>query len=290
MTVRHDMRTSLPAPDYDEAADTDAALPQAYLVSSLEKGLRILTEFSAREPVLGTSELSKRLNAPRTTAYRLLQTLETLGFLERDGRVHFRLGVSALRIGFQYLDSLRLTQAGTPVLERLRDACALDSHLMMRDGREVVCIASVQVRNQQFGITANCQVGTRLPAHATGYGHVLMGTMTDEEITALYLHMPLERFSDHTPGTTRSLIRHIRESLTHDYTIDLPGGHLPYAAIIAAVYDHSGKIVAALGSLVQESDVHQPREREVLGQQVHAAALELSICLGYRPDVDRTLE
>ncbi|MGE8473577.1 MAG: helix-turn-helix domain-containing protein, partial [Paraburkholderia hospita] len=72
-----------------------------YRVPGLERGLRILTEFSPREPVLGAPELSKRLGIPRTTVFRLLQTLESLGFLERADRDrNYRLGVAVLRLGF----------------------------------------------------------------------------------------------------------------------------------------------------------------------------------------------
>ncbi|EAY64596.1 Transcriptional regulator [Burkholderia cenocepacia PC184] len=107
-------------PGDDESSGGGAS---SYLVPGLERGLRILAEFSAREPVLGAPELSKRIGIPRTTTFRLLQTLEALGFLERvNGDRYFRLGVGVLRLGFEYLNSLELTDLGTPVLERLRDS------------------------------------------------------------------------------------------------------------------------------------------------------------------------
>src|SRR5471032_2021776 len=69
-----------------------------YIVPGLERGLKILAEFSPREPVLGAPELSKRLKIPRTTVFRLLQTLESLGFLERaDKDRNYRLGVAGSR-------------------------------------------------------------------------------------------------------------------------------------------------------------------------------------------------
>jgi IclR-like helix-turn-helix domain-containing protein len=100
-------------------ADEESAGGSTYLVPGLERGLRILAEFSAREPVLGAPELSKRIGIPRTTTFRLLQTLEALGFLERvNGDRYFRLSVAVLRLGFEYLSSLELTDVGTPILER----------------------------------------------------------------------------------------------------------------------------------------------------------------------------
>src|SRR5258707_6222580 len=116
-------KTSAPDGRNDVAENTeDTAAGVSYLVPGLERGLRILSEFSAREPVLGAPELSKRIGIPRTTTFRLLQTLEALGFLERaTGDRHFRLGVAVLRLGLGYLSSLGLTYLRTAILERLRD-------------------------------------------------------------------------------------------------------------------------------------------------------------------------
>lgn len=66
-----------------DSVDEGAAEGAIYLVPGLGRGLRILSEFSSREPVLAAPELSKRISIPRTTTFRLLQTLESLGFLER---------------------------------------------------------------------------------------------------------------------------------------------------------------------------------------------------------------
>src|SRR6201985_338452 len=131
--------------DSSDSTDDDSAGGSTYLVPGLERGLRILAEFSAREPVLGAPKLSKRIAIPRTPTFRLLQTLEALGFLERvNGDRYFRLSVAVLRLGFEYLSSLELTDVGTPILEQLRDATGLSSHLLIRDQRDVVFVAKAQ--------------------------------------------------------------------------------------------------------------------------------------------------
>lgn len=134
-----------------DSTDEESAGGSTYLVPGLERGLRILAEFSAREPVLGAPELSKRIGIPRTTTFRLLQTLEALGFLERvNGDRYFRLSVAVLRLGFEYLSSLELTDVGTPILERLRDATGLSTHLLIRDQRDVVFVAKAQTHAPMF--------------------------------------------------------------------------------------------------------------------------------------------
>lgn len=266
----------------DEGADEGAGA-STYLVPGLERGLRILTEFSAREPVLGAPELSRRIGIPRTTTFRLLQTLEALGFLERvNGDRQFRLGVAVLRLGFEYLSSLELTDFGQPVLERLRDATGLSTHLLIRDGRDVVFVAKAQTRDPMFS-SVKVHVGTRLPAHATVHGQVLMGDLTLSELRALYPEKQLERYTERTPATVADLHARVRESAEQGYALSEASFETGISVVSAPVRDQSGKIVAAITATVPRSDIGGEAERTPLIAAVCGAAIDLSMRLNYRP-------
>ncbi|NML31387.1 IclR family transcriptional regulator [Paraburkholderia antibiotica] len=268
------------------AADDDSASGSTYLVPGLERGLRILAEFSAREPVLGAPELSKRIGIPRTTTFRLLQTLEALGFLERvNGDRYFRLSVAVLRLGFEYLSSLELTDVGTPILERLRDATGLSTHLLIRDQRDVVFVAKAQTHEPMFS-SVKVHVGTRLPAHATVHGQVLMGDLSFEELRQLYPEPQLERFTERTPATVEELYGRVRESAALGYAVSEASFERGISVVSAPVRDQSGKIAAALTITIPRSDIGESAEREPLVISVCQAALELSERLSYRPRSD----
>ena len=161
--------------------------------------------------MLGAPELSKRLGIPRTTVFRLLQTLESLGFLERaDKDRNYKLGIAVLRLGFEYLVSLELTDLGLPVIESLRDATGFTTHIVIRDGRDVVFVAKAQSQAPVFS-SIRVNVGTRLPAHATTHGHVLMGDLSLKELHALYPEGALNRMTNATPETVDALYEVIRE-------------------------------------------------------------------------------
>jgi len=227
--------------------------------------------------------LSKRIGIPRTTTFRLLQTLEALGFLERaNSDRHFRLGVAVLRLGFEYLSSLELTDFGTPVLERLRDATGLSTHLLIRDARDVVFVAKAQTHDPMFS-SVKVHVGTRLPAHATVHGQVLMGDLTLDELRALYPEPQLERFTERTPATVDELYERVRESAAQGYAISEASFERGISVVSAPVRDQSGKIVAAITATVPRSDIGASGEREPLIVAVCSAAVDLSTRLNYRP-------
>jgi DNA-binding IclR family transcriptional regulator len=273
----------------DETNDGEAeagSSNSAYLVPGLERGLRILAEFSAREPVLGAPELSKRIGIPRTTTFRLLQTLEALGFLERaNGDRHFRLGVAVLRLGFEYLSSLELTDFGTPILERLRDATGFTAHLVIRDQRDVVFVAKAQSHQSMFS-SVKVQVGTRLPAHATVHGHVLMGDLTPGALRELYPEKKLEQFTERTPATVDELYERVRECAAAGFAVSEASFERGISVVTAPVRDQSGKIVAAVTVTVPRSDLGEPDDRRQLIETVCGAACDLSARLNYRPSAD----
>ncbi len=86
----------------DNGADT-------YLVPALARGLRLLEEFRQGSRTLGAPELARRLDLPRATVFRILSTLEHMGFLERlDGGGEYRLGMAVLRL---YGECVQLMEA-----------------------------------------------------------------------------------------------------------------------------------------------------------------------------------
>lgn len=266
----------------------DARNDSNYVVPGLERGLRILAEFSPREPVLGAPELSKRLGIPRTTVFRLLQTLESLGFLERaDKDRNYRLGVAVLRLGFEYLSSLELTDLGLPVIDSLRDATGFTAHIVIRDGRDVVFVAKAQNAGNAFG-SVRVNVGTRLPAHATTHGHVLMGDLSLAQLRALYPERALERVTKATPETVDALFNVIRDDARRGYGIGNSAFERDISVVTAPVRNEASRIVAVVTVTVPRPEIDAALVAEGLVEKVVRAAAELSRRLNYRSDDENT--
>ncbi|WP_207003830.1 IclR family transcriptional regulator [Trinickia mobilis] len=261
----------------DDKAET------TYMVPGLERGLKILTEFSPREPVLGAPELAKRLRIPRTTVFRLLQTLEALGFLERaDKDRNYRLGVAVLRLGFEYLSSLELTDLGLPIIEALRDETGLTSHIVIRDGRDVVFVAKAQSHAPIFS-SVKVNVGTRLPAHATTHGHVLMGDLSLAELRALYPEATLERYTKSTPETVDELYERVHEYAERGYAVSNSSFERGISVVTAPVRNDTGGIVAVITTTIPRPEIDTSLLDAGLVDKVLCAADKLSLRLNYRP-------
>ncbi|WP_397473187.1 IclR family transcriptional regulator [Pusillimonas sp.] len=248
-----------------------------YSVPGLERGLRILSEFTRESPVLTAPELARRLDVPRTTIFRLLVTLESLGFVERavNGR-EYQLGTAVLKLGFEYLASLTLTELGGPILERLRDELDYSANLVVRDGRDIVYVQKAAAGSI---FTSSVHIGTRLPAHATVLGRVLLSHHGFEALRALYPEDSLRPYGPNTPPTLEALYGFLQEDKKRGHII-AEGFFEPNISTVAApVFSQDGLVAAALGVTVPEGKIPQT-QRQALVDNVVAAAAHLSECLG----------
>lgn len=249
-----------------------------YTVPALERGLRMLGEFTRETSVIGAPEFARRLGLPRSTVFRLLATLEKMGFVERSGN-DYRLGVAVLRLGFEYIASLELTELGQPVLQRLCDEIRYPVNLVVRDSRHIVYIAKVAPPTP---FASSVRVGTRLPAHATVLGRILLEDLTLPELRVLYPEEHLEEFSSNTPKTVLELFNMVEIDRQRGYVLGEGFFEASISTIAAPVRDHSSHIVAALGATIPAAHIDEDRI-EFLVQRVRAAADELSGLLNYQP-------
>jgi len=251
-----------------------------YTVPALERGLRLLGEFSRQDRVLGAPELARRLNIPRSTVFRMLNTLESLGFVRKaDGGAAYKLDMAVLRLGFEYLASLEITDLSRPLLERVRDATGYSTNLVVRDRRSAVVVAKVSAPTP---FVSTVFVGTRLPAHATLLGRAVMCDLALPELRELYGDEPLPPHSPHTPRTVAALHALLQEDRARGYVIERGFYEAIVGSIAAPVRDGSGRVIAALGVTIPTPGPDEPAidEGSVI-RAVCAAAHELSALLDY---------
>lgn len=260
-----------------------AELPSAedrYHVPALARGLQLLSQFSREQPELSGAELARQLNLPRASVFRMLCTLEQAGFLERcvDG-VHYKLGLGVLRLGFELLASMELTELGRPVIEELRERSGYSAHLVVRDGREVVFIAKVAGRSSLF---QSVQVGARLPAHATVLGRVLLSDLSAGELAALYRHASLAAYTAKTPTTLSALSELIAQDRQRGHGISMGGYESGISTVAAPVFSGPGKVAAAISVTVPAQSIEEPELTELVAM-VCDAARQLSDRLQHLP-------
>ena len=224
-----------------------------YLVPALQRGLELLGQFTRQTPTLTGAELARHLNLPRASVFRILHTLERCGFVERVGdSASYKLSVGVLRLGFEYLSSMELTEHGRPVVEQLRDATGYSAHLVVRDGRDVVFVVKAPGRSALFH---SIQVGARLPAHATVLGRLLLSDLTLQELAQLYPEKTLPKYTDKTPASIKQLKTLIDADRQAGYGLSQGGFETGISTIAAPVFNDEQRVVAAVSITVPAQQV-----------------------------------
>jgi DNA-binding IclR family transcriptional regulator len=257
-----------------------------YTVPALARGLEILSFFTHDRRILSGAQLAKMAQLPRASVFRMLQTLEHAGYLERVGEpgMHpsYRLGVAVLRLGFEFLASMELTEQGRPVIESLSDACGYSSHIVVRDGRDVVFVAKALGRHATFHAI---QVGARLPAHATVLGRVLMGGASLQEIEQLYANLPMKAYTAVTPTTPQALKAVIDEAQAAGYAVSQGGFESGISTIAAPVFNEDKQVCAAVSVTVLSSRIPEDKLPLLITQvreSAHVLSWRLQHTSGYR--------
>lgn len=193
---------------------TDEA--KSYIIESLDTGLRLLRLFLTHDR-LSVTAAARELGVARSTAHRVLSTLEARGFATRDlsGR-GYTAGPELVRLG-------RPAGYGPDSRARLRPV--LDDALA-RTGETITAVALVgdeviitDGRESPHQVRVMLDIGRAHPAHATSAGKVLLSQLSTEQIHALYPHERLPEVTPRTITSRAALIDELAAVRDHGYAV-----------------------------------------------------------------------
>jgi len=262
-----------------DAARRRRAAPGPYIAPPVQRAARLLRHIAEGNPVLNMSETAKLLKINRTTLLRLLHTLEVEGFVERrpDG-VGFQVGLTFLELGARVLFAQDLVQVAMPVLTRLAENLQLSAHLGVLDGTDVLYLVR---RTPNTPLASNIRVGSRLPAHATTMGRMLLAYMTPDELAARYEGKELQRFSAETSTTLAA----VQAKAKRDRRAGIAWSEAHFERGIGSaavpVFDFAGKPLGAINVSGPIVTFAREEGRTVIGEELRRAGLEISGRLGW---------
>lgn len=178
-------------------------------VQSLARGLRVLQSFGAAKSSMTLTEVAERTDLTRGTARRLLLTLDRLGFVGSDGK-QFWLKPQVMDLGYRYLASLPWWQLAKPIIEEATSAVNEACNVGILDGVDIIYTAGVEVNRI---VSTNIRIGSRLPAHATATGRVLLSLLSDQQLDNFFNTAELKQLTPKTvvdEATLRSILRKVR--------------------------------------------------------------------------------
>ncbi|WP_378948423.1 IclR family transcriptional regulator [Mesorhizobium sp. ANAO-SY3R2] len=153
---------------------------------SLSRGLRILRTFNQHSrPSL--AQLSAAADIPKPTALRYLQTLIDEGYVALDTATkRYSLRPRVVDLGMAALGSLGVPRQMESEIERLAVVSGGSAHLGVLDGTDVIIVArNVAPAERRRFVTMQLYVGSRLPAHCSALGRILLANAPEAAAEAI---------------------------------------------------------------------------------------------------------
>lgn len=237
-------------------------------VQSFARGLEVIRSFSADAPQQTLSEVAARAGFTRAGARRILLTLQSLGYVETDGR-HFRLTARILDLGFAYLSSLPIWNLAEPMMEDLVQQVRESSSAAVLEGLDIVYVLRVPTHKI---MRTNLGIGSRLPAFWSSMGRVLLAALPEDALQARLAALTRTRHTAHTVIDDASLLARIGEARQQGWCLvnqELEEGLI---SIAAPLVDRAGRTVAALNVSGQANRTSEAQMRETMLPALLAAA------------------
>ncbi|WP_408641836.1 IclR family transcriptional regulator domain-containing protein [Saccharopolyspora oryzae] len=249
-------------------------------IQSIERGFAVLLAFDAERPNPTLAEIAAATGLSRPAVRRILITLQRLGYVRSTGS-RWALTPRVLSIGQHYSASNAMTDLAQPHLMELAERTQESASLAALDGGEIVYIGRVPVRRI---MSINVSLGTRVPAHATSMGRVLLAWASPVEVEHAIKQSGLKAYTSRTitdQAVFREELRKVRQQGWAIVAGELEEGLL---SVAAPVRDQTGTVVAALASSTSAGRADVEQLREELVPLVVRTAARISKEFGLRTD------
>jgi len=264
----------------DAGDDQTAEATRGGGIQSLERALSILKEIARNREGISLSELSKRVRLNNSTAFHLVRTMVSLGYVEqsKDSK-RYRIGRGLFTLAAGALDEIELVSLATPVLESLTRATGECSHFAIRSGDNIVVLAKT-AGSGMFQMAD--RVGVVRPAHCTALGKVLIAALTPAQRERYVANHELRRYTPKTIVERDRLLREREEVRRTGIGFDDGEFDAEARCVAVAVRDFTGQVAGAIGlsGPIWRLSIQTLQEK---AQQVREAAAELSRELGHAP-------
>ncbi|WCM25725.1 IclR family transcriptional regulator [Sphingomonas sp. QA11] len=202
------------------------------IVRQAANTLQILEYFAERRRPASAAEVADDLGWPRSSTFKLLGTLATLGYLyEPQGRGAYYPSLRWLELAEQVAQADPLP----PEIQRLVQAVSAETGETTAISAPAGTSAMfVVVKESRHAVRYFAQVGDRVPIHASSAGRALLAQMPAEERQALYRKIDFSSYSATTPMSPERIEADLAEAAARgwhqsnaEYTPDLAGVALP---------------------------------------------------------------
>ncbi len=244
---------------------------------SLNKALDILTTLGKVPEGMNLADIALMVKQPKTTAHRLLTTLEARHFVRYEPAERlWKIGIEAFVVGSAFLRNRDLVEIARPILAQLMADTGESASFYIEDEGEIVCLTQVETRHSMRVIA---RPGGRARIHSSGSGKAILAHRPSAHVDAVIKRHGLDAATEKTLTTPYALRRNLEEVRAHGFAYDDEENALGIRCVAAPVFDHTGEVAGAI-SISGPSSRVTAGLLDQLGQRVHESAQAMTAAIG----------
>ncbi|APO54054.1 IclR family transcriptional regulator [Bradyrhizobium diazoefficiens] len=234
--------------------------PRNY-VASVGKAFAVLRSFTSEAFELTLSEVAARADLDRGTAFRLIQTLIELGYLQPVPQSRrFRLGLACLDLGYTVLSHGSLRAIVEPLLRDLVPDVGDAASLGILDGGDVIYLARVGAGLDRHKMDR--RPGSRIPAYSAALGHVVLAHLPrDEQIERLEAR-PRVKLSERTLTDLDALLARLDLVKKKGHAISDGENAYGLRTLATPIFDAQGVAIGGLSVTIDAMRMDMPAFRD----------------------------
>ena len=234
--------------------------PPKYQIGSVDNALRLLLLYRERRLVRVT-DAAEALGVGRSTAHRLLATLQQHGFVEQDPETRaYRAGAALAEIGLATIREDGLGEYLRPYMVRLRDEVNETIQLVVLRGANCLFIETVESTRP---LRTASRVGVVVPAHCLSGGKALLASLPLERLRRLYPAEEIPAATPHSISSRAALEAHLERIRANGYATNFGESEEEIGSIGVAVHGAQGRPRAGLAVSGPLSRINEQHPEEV---------------------------
>lgn len=248
------------------------------IVKSAARVLDIIELLVGYPEGLTLSELKENLEIPLSSLHDLLSTMVIKGFVLRDKQLRYMLGPKISSVVSSYSIDSDIVLIANPLMDQLRDKTGESNSLTVLVRNHIIFIHKKVAKGIVKIINPT---GTRIPAHATGSGKILLAFLPEPELDQIFPEDELQSLTPNSISSKRELKRELKKIKKAGYAYDEEESEVGVWAVACCIRDKQGEPVASLSVVAPTFHVTN-KKKEQWRDDVIDTAKKISSGLGFQ--------
>lgn len=248
-------------------------------IRSIDRSIDILQAFTIKEPSLTLEELSKKTQIPKSTAYRILCTLERRGLIQfSEETTSYHLGLRLMEFSALVSSTLDVKTEAEETLKDLHLNTNQTILMAVKEGDQIIYIFK---QENYEGLKFSSTVGQRQPFIYGVLGPILLAFSSASQIKRI-LNTPV---SEHTPYTETDkdvIYKRLLKIKKDKIFIESNETNVGVTGIGAPVFGLNAEISAAIGIIGPQIQVDNQIDQ--FKPLLLESAQRISYKIGYKGD------